>query len=129
MTQPLTTTERLALQRLARAPESAVTRTSFATIIGLSPPTAGGILNRLVEKGYAARTPAKKNTRFWKLRDYQDDLSGPEHTSTRILDDSIATLQAQAARAQILEEVLHDILNLLAEAGIQCPHLENGAEQ
>jgi len=129
MTQPLTTTERLALQRLARNEDTAVTRTSFANIIDLTPATAGGILNRLVDKGYAARTPQKYKTRFWKIRDYQDDLSGPEHTSTRILDDSIATLQAQAARAQILEEVLHDILNLLAEAGIQCPHLENGAEQ
>jgi len=119
----LTNTERLSLPRLGTNPRTPITRTEFAAIIGLSAVSAGGILNSLVDKGYAARTPAKRNTRFWRIRntDAQTVVICPSAT----VDDLIASLQAKAARADELERVLHSILNILADTGITSFSTEN----
>ena len=117
----LTTTERLALPRLGSNPDTALTRGAFAEILQVSPKTAGSILNSLVQKGFAARTPQNRSTRFWRTRNADSGAITICPGST--LDDSIATLQARAARADTLEEALSAVLNILIDHGIRVPVL------
>lgn len=117
----LSTTERLALPRLGSNPITAITRNAFAEILQVCPRTASAILHSLVAKGFAARTPQRHNTRFWRTRNA--DSGTVTICPGTTLDDSIATLQARAARADTLEEALSAILNILADHGIRIPKL------
>ena len=114
--EKLTNTERLSLIRLTRDRSCGVTRTAFADTIGLSVASATCILNSLVIKGYADCTRAKRNTRFWKIRDYLDDLPDTKPIlPVRNRDDLTTDLQA---RVEILEEALHKVWNILSEVGV-----------
>ena len=119
----LTTSERLALPRLGSNPDTAITRNAFAAILQVSPKTAGGILNSLVQKKYVACTSATRNTHFWRTHNADSGIVTICPGTT--LDDSIATLQARAARADTLEQALSQILNILADHDIHVPELQS----
>lgn len=119
----LTTPERLALPRLGSNPESATTTAAFATILGISLSSTRGILASLVQKGYAARTPQRRNIKYWRVRNA--DSGTVTICPGTTLDDSIANLQARAARADTLEKALSEILNILADHGIHVPVLDS----
>ncbi len=119
-TATLTTQERLALSRLGSNPKTATTRKEFAEILDISPPTASGLLSALVDKGYAARTPAMRKTRFWRIHNAGTNSARIQEGAT--IDSLIANLQARAARADVLEKAVHKILNILVELGQPCLH-------
>ena len=118
----ITTPERLLLPRLATNPEAGITIKSLSAIIHLTPQRTGGILKSLVDKGFVGHSENKWGRKYWRLKEIPNGVtkiqSGPA------LDDAIATLQAQAARVRELEELIHGILNLLANSGFYCPQLE-----
>lgn len=124
----LTTNERLILKRLGTNPDTALTRREAAEIIGVSLPTISGLLRSLTDKGYLAKTPNKRNTRFWKIKSAENGVV-EIHSPTNTLDEAVANLQAKAAKADRLERILHTIANLLADEGIHIPLLASEEEE
>ena len=120
--QSLTPCERLVLDKIGFTPETGCTRSRLVKHTTISYQTIWGCLNRLVERGYVAHTPALRNRTYWRVKERPIPTTTIRQGPT--LDDNLAALRLRVDRAEQIEFALHKILNILAEINFHVPMKE-----
>ncbi len=122
----LTVSEKLIMSRLSLDPATGTTTCTLMEVTKLSRGTVNACLRKLRDERLADFVPARARRWFRTKKPFSPTVT---ITAGRSIDDTLGDLQTMASTCGTYQQALHDIANILAEAGIRIPVLDKGEKK